>query len=131
MSSRIKSGLMGGLGLGVATAAMGYFMTPMMELSEAEQIANIEACAQHLGDEVTPIEGDLPDDCDIYTYSIGDYFYPTRSEFVEDKMATVSTDEDIAEQSKKMGLALGTLGFALGGLTLGTAARPPKEQETN
>ncbi len=131
MSSRIKSGIMGGLGLGVATAAMGYFGTPWMESSEAEQIAGIEACAQHLGDEITPIVGDLPNDCDAYSYDIGVFYYPTRSEFVADQMATISTDEDIEEQSKKMGIAFGILGFALGGVTMSAAARVSREEQTN
>ena len=131
MNSMIKSGLIGGLGLGVAAATMGYFMTPMMELSEAEQIANIEACAQHLGDTVTPIVGDLPNDCDAYSHSIGEYFLPPRSDFKSTELADVKTDEDQRSESKAMAAALGVFGLALGGVAMGASARVSRKEQTN
>lgn len=131
MNSMIKSGLIGGLGLGVAAATMGYFLTPMMELSEGEQVANIEACAQHLGDTATTIVGDLPNDCDAFSHSIGEYYLPPRSDFKNAELADVKTDEDQRSESKIMAAALGVFGLALGGVAMGASARVTRKEQTN
>lgn len=129
MNRIIKKGLIGGVGLGAATAAMGYFLANDTELSEAEQISSIEACASHLGENVVRITGTLPQDCQSFSNAIGDFYLPVKSDFIAQQMDSVTTDEDLHDRAKKMGLVLGGLGLIGGAVVMGLSERHYSEEE--
>jgi hypothetical protein len=131
MNIVVKRGLYGGLGMGIATGAIGYFLTPAMEQSEADQVRAITACAQHMSDEVAPIQGDLPKDCEYFSSAIGDYYLPARDDFTKRELANITTDEEQKDLSIKMGLVLGGIGLLGGAVMWGTYSRPRRDEDTN
>jgi hypothetical protein len=115
----IAKGAAGGIVFGAVCGIASYNLYPRMSESEAQQYTNIEACAQQLPEESTPIDGYLPEHCQRYSVYIGSFVTPKPEVFRSTMNERVTTDEEIHERNVNLALGMAAF-FGLVGVAAGT-----------